>query len=231
MALPKVATPKYNLKLPSNGKTIKYRPFLVKEEKILLMAVESEDEKEITNAISVIINNCVDDDIDIDELAVFDIEFLFLNLRSKSVGESVKLKLPCKHCENEECNVSINLSEIEVQHTEGHDTKIQLTDEIGIIMKYPSFGIAGIDNISKDPLKIVNLCVDQIYDTKSVYHSKDSSEEELTEFIESLNQEQFLKIQNFFETMPKLKKEVKYICPKCEKENSVVMEKLQDFFG
>tara|TARA_Y100000034_G_scaffold19482_1_gene22003 strand:- start:414 stop:1109 length:696 start_codon:yes stop_codon:yes gene_type:complete len=230
MVLPKVATPKYSLKLPSNGKTIKYRPFLVKEEKILLMAVESEDEKEISNAVKEIIKNCIDDDdVNIDDLAVFDVEYLFLNLRSKSVGESVKLKIPCKNCENE-CNITINLSEVNVEQVEGHTNKIQLNDEIGIIMKYPNFGITEIDNIANDPLRVVNFCVDQIYDSKSVYHAKDSTEEELTEFIESLNQEQFKKIQDFFETMPKIKKEVKYVCPKCEKEGNMVIEKLQDFF-
>ena len=231
MTLPKIATPKHTLKLPSDGRSIKYRPFLVKEEKILLMAVESENEKEISNAVKNIIRNCIEgEDFDIDDLSTFDIEYLFLNLRSKSVGETVKLNFKCEECE-EECLVGINLSEIEVERTEGHNSKIQLTDEIGIVMKYPTFSITDSPEVEKNPLEMVNLCIDKIYDTKSVYNAKDSSKEELSEFIESLNQQQFQKIQGFFETMPKLRKEVKFKCSKCEKENAVVIERLQDFFG
>ena len=229
MALPKVSTPTHSLKLPSDGRTIKYRPFLVKEEKILLMAVESENEKEITEAVKTIISNCVEDDININDLPVFDIEYLFLNLRSKSVGETVKLNMKCEHCENE-CLVGVNLSEVEISRTEGHDTKIPLTGEIGVIMKYPTFGIAESADAKSNPLKVVNLCIDKIYDSKSVYDSRDSTDEELTEFVESLNHEQFQKIQNFFETMPKMQKDIEFKCSKCEKENSMVVDRLQDFF-
>ena len=229
MALPTISTPTYTLKLPSSGEIIKYRPFLVKEEKVLLMAAESGDEKEIAIAVNSIIKNCVKDEVDTDSLAVFDIEYLFLNLRSKSIGESVKLLIPCEHCENE-CKVSVNLSDINVEKTEGHNKKIQLTDSIGVIMKYPTFKATETIDIDKDPLKIINMCIDQVYDSKSVYNTKDSSEEELVEFVDSLNQEQFKKIQEFFETMPKLRKEVDFKCSKCEKENNVVVDRLQDFF-
>jgi len=229
MALPTISTPTYTLKLPSSGEIIKYRPFLVKEEKVLLMAAESGDEKEIAIAVNSIIKNCVKDEVDTDSLAVFDIEYLFLNLRSKSIGESVKLIIPCEHCENE-CKVSVNLSDINVEKTEGHNKKIQLTDSIGVIMKYPTFKATETIDIDKDPLKIINMCIDQVYDSKSVYNTKDSSEEELVEFVDSLNQEQFKKIQEFFETMPKLRKEVDFKCSKCEKENNVVVDRLQDFF-
>ena len=230
MALPKVATPKYSLKLPSDGRMIQYRPFLVKEEKILLMAVESENEKEIIEAVKTIIGNCLETEgVDINDLPVFDIEYLFLNLRSKSVGETVKLKLKCEKCENE-CLVGVNLSEVDITKTEGHDTKIQLTNEIGIIMKYPTFGIAETPDVKSNPIKVVNLCIDKIYDSKSVYGAKDSTDEELDEFIDSLSHEQFQKIQGFFETMPKMKKEIKFKCDKCEDDNSIVVESLQDFF-
>ena len=229
MTLPKIATPTHTLKLPSDGRSIRYRPFLVKEEKILLMAMESEDEKEVTEAVKNIIENCVEDDLDVKNLAVFDVEYLFLNLRSKSIGESVKLKMSCEHCENE-CMVNVNLSSVEINRTEGHDNKIQLTSEIGVIMRYPTFGIAESVDITKDPLKVVNDCVDKIYDSKKVYNTRDSSEEELTEFVDSLNHEQFQKIQNFFETMPKLKKDVSFKCSKCKKDSDIVIERLQDFF-
>ena len=194
------------------------------------MAVESENEKKISEAIKTIISNCVEDsDIDVNNLPVFDIEYLFLNLRSKSVGETVKLNIKCDECENE-CLVGINLSEVDITRTEEHDPKIQLTDNIGVIMKYPTFSIAESANVKSNPLKVINLCIDKIYDSKSVYEAKDSTDEELTEFVESLNHEQFQKIQNFFETMPKMQKEIKFKCSKCEAENSTVVERLQDFF-
>jgi hypothetical protein len=233
MALPKVATPKYSLKLPSDGRAVNYRPFLVKEEKILLMAVESGNEKELSDAVKTIINNCIEssDSIDVKTLPVFDIEYLFLNLRAKSVGESVKLKLKCKNekCEHE-CLVGINLSSVDVTKTEGHDNKIQLTDDIGVIMKYPTFGMLDLPDIKKNPLKVVNMCIDKIYDSKSVHEAKDSTDEELSEFVDSLNHLQFEKIQKFFETMPKMQKTVDFKCDSCLTENSLTVERLQDFF-
>jgi len=231
MALPKVATPKYSLKLPSNGDTINYRPFLVKEEKILLMAVESEDDRELANAVKTIINNCIEsDDVDVQTLPVFDIEYLFLNLRSKSVGETVKLKLKCEKCEHE-CLVGVNLSDVGVIKTEGHDSKIQLTDDIGVVMRYPTFGMLDSPNMKENPLKVVNMCIDKIYDAKTVHEAKDSTDEELSDFVDSLNHLQFEKIQKFFETMPKMQKVINFKCDSCLNENSVTMEKLQDFFA
>jgi len=230
MGLPKVATPKYSLKLPSDGRTVNYRPFLVKEEKILLMAVETENENEISEAVKTIIGNCLEsEDIDVKKLPVFDVEYLFLHLRSKSVGETVKLKLKCSECENE-CLTGIDLSTVEVTKTEGHEKKIQLTDDIGVVMTYPTFGMIDSPDIRKDPLQVVNMCIEKVYDSKSVYETKDFSIAELTEFIDSLSHTQFEKIQKFFETMPKMQKEVNYKCDKCLAENSTVVERLQDFF-
>ena len=200
MALPKLATPKYTMKLPSNGMEVKYRPFLVKEEKVLLMAVESGDEKQITSAVSSILQECVECEggLNVSELPVFDVEYLFLNLRGKSVGETVKLIMPCKEC-NQDYTLNVDIESIKMTTHEDHEKKIQLTDEIGVVMKYPYFGMTTADNIrksiAKDPTKIVNECIDQIYDSKNVYNAKAYSESDLEEFVGSLNQEQFTKIQ------------------------------------
>jgi hypothetical protein len=231
MGLPKVATPKYSLNLPSNNKKISYRPFLVKEEKVMMMAAESGNEKDIMNAVKNVISDCIDTKLDVDDLPMFDIEYLFLNLRTKSVGESATIKIACSDSEcgfNNE--VDVNLSEIDVVKSDKHAEKVKIDDEIGIVLKYPTMAnIAGVD-VEKDPFKVITACIDYIYDSKQQYKASEYKEDELTEFIESLSQEQFKSIQTFFETMPKIKKDVEFKCVKCGKDNKTVVDKVQDFF-
>tara|TARA_B100001094_G_scaffold333417_1_gene411903 strand:- start:38554 stop:39264 length:711 start_codon:yes stop_codon:yes gene_type:complete len=235
MALPKLATPEYTLKLPSNNMEVKYRPFLVKEEKILLMAVESGNESQMTNAISSILEDCVDfrDGTRVKDLPTFDVEYLFLNLRAKSIGETIKVVMPCKNCKND-YTLNIDIESVKMNMVDDHDSKIQLTEEIGVVMKYPTFGMT-IDEstrevITKDPVRLVNSCIDKIYDSDKVYNAKDYSDSDLNEFVESLNQDQFLKIQKFFETMPSMKHDASFTCGKCDTRNELVLESIQDFF-
>jgi len=246
MGLPKISVPQYTLKLPSTGEEIKYRPFLVKEEKILLIAMESEDEKEILDATKNVIQNCVFGNINIDTLPIFDIEYLFLWLRAKSKGEVIELKYNCPDCKAE-IPVSFNIEEITLKKGDGHTNKIELTEELGICLKYPDMNLQSkIDSIEEDKqinklFKSIILCVDYIYDQDKMYASKDYTEKEMEEFLESLNDTQFKKISNFFETMPKLKHEVELVCinkvkregkknASCGYKEKLVLEGLQSFF-
>ena len=248
MGLPKIAVPEYSLILPSNGKEVKYRPFLVKEEKILLIAMESEDEKEMLNATKNVIKNCVFGDIDIDNLPTFDIEYIFLWLRGKAKGEEINLKYKCPQCEKE-LPVSFNIEDIKVEKQEEHTNKIEITENLGVVMKYPNMTLqVKLDNIKDEKeidklFKAVLLCVDYIYDAENTYSSKDHTENELIDFLESLTDEQFQKVSKFFETMPKLKHEVKLECKNkvkgegkkkdkiCGYTEELVLEGLQSFFG
>lgn len=242
MALPKINTPTYELIIPSNGKKIKYRPFLVREEKILILALESEDTKQITTAVVDILSECVlTKNIDVTKLATFDIEYLFLNVRSKSVGETVDVNITCPDDGKTSVEMSINIDSIKVQKVKGHKSIIKLDDQYSMKLKYPSMtqfiesnfesgqdGGEGSD-IDKS-MGMITSCIEMIYDNEESWDAADSSQKELEEFIEQLNSKQFKLIEKFFETMPKLSHKVKVINPKTKIESEVVLEGLASFF-
>jgi hypothetical protein len=237
MALPKLNTPTYELEVPSTDDKIKYRPFLVKEEKILLMAMESGKNEDIVQAVKDIVLACTFDKVDVSNLPMFDIEYLFLNIRAKSVGEISKLKLLAPDDKKTYVDTEINLTEVEVQVDDNHTNKIELTDDMGIIMTYPtidSFMETGIQTVTaSNMLDIISSCILQIYEKKGekVYNSKDQTKKELTEFIESMNTKQFKQVQVFFDTMPKLKHTIKITNPKTKKTSDVTLSGLNDFFA
>ena len=243
MALPKLNVPVYEAILPSTETVIKYRPFLVKEEKILLTAMESEDEKSITDAVKQIIKNCVQGDLDVERLPTFDIEYIFLRLRAKSVGEEVKIGLKpwgCPQNKGELCEftteVPINLEEVKVQKTENHSNKIMLTDDIGIILGYPNIEsikemMRGELSETEVGLKVIKNSVEMVF-TQEETHERDSfTETELDDFFDSLNTLQMEKIREFFDTMPVLKHTVKYNCKTCGEEKETTVQGLNSFFG
>jgi len=236
MALPILTTPTYELEVPSTATKIKYRPFLVKEEKILLMAMESDDNNQVIQAVKTIVSECTYNKVDLGNSPMFDIEYIFLQIRAKSAGEVSNLKLLCKDDGKTYADVEVNLTEIEVQVTEEHTNKIELTDEMGMIMSYPtidSFANTGISKIdSSNMLEVIATCIRQIYDKKGeeVFEAKDQTKKELNDFIEQLNTKQFLKIQEFFDTMPKLQHLVKVKNPVTKVENEVMLSGLNDFF-
>ena len=237
MALPKLNTPTYELEVPSTDEKIKYRPFLVKEEKILLMAMESGKNEDIIQAVKDIVAACTFNKLDLGSSPMFDIEYIFLNIRAKSVGEVSKLKLLCPDDKKTYVDTEINLAEVRVQVGDDHTNKVELTDEMGMIMTYPtidSFMKTGIQTITaSNMLDVIGACVLQIYEKngEKVYHAKDQTKKELTEFIEQLNTKQFKDVQKFFETMPKLKHEIKIKNPKTKKESKVTLTGLNDFFA
>ena len=237
MALPKLNTPTYELEVPSTDDKIKYRPFLVKEEKILMIAMESKDNTQIVNAVKDIVSLCTFEKLDIASLPMFDVEYIFLNIRAKSVGEISKLKILCPDDKKTYANAEVDLTKVEVQVEDNHTNKIELTDDMGMIMTYPtidSFTESGIQNINaNNMLDVIGSCVLQIYEQngEKVYQAKDQTKKELTEFIESMNTHQFKKIQAFFDTMPKLKHTVKVKNPKTKKSNDVTLSGLNDFFA
>ena len=242
MTLPKINTPTYELTIPSNGKKIKYRPFLVREEKILILALESEDTKQITTAVVDILSECVlTKNIDVTKLATFDIEYLFLNVRSKSVGETVDVNITCPDDGKTSVEMSINIDSIKVQKVKGHKSIIKLDDQYSMKLKYPSMtqfiesnfesgqdGGEGSD-IDKS-MGMITSCIEMIYDNEESWDAADSSQKELEEFIEQLNSKQFKLIEKFFETMPKLSHKVKVTNPKTKVESEVVLEGLASFF-
>lgn len=239
--LPKIDTPVYETKLISSGKKVKFRPFLVKEQKLLLMAFESNDTKETINIVKQILNNCLISKVDIEELPSFDIENLFLQLRARSVGETISLKYNCNNivAEDKKCNgvvqFDLNLLELEPTKDAKHSNKIEITNKLGIVMKYPNFNTINGDDATKDnevekTIELITKCVDYIYDNEQLYYAKDTTKEELVEFIENLQQDDLEKIQNFFSTMPKIKKELNFKCPKCNYEEKINVEGLQNFF-
>jgi len=237
MALPKLTTPTYELEVPSTDEKIKYRPFLVKEEKILLMAMESGENKDIVQAIKDIVSACTFDKLDLGKLPMFDIEYIFLNIRAKSIGEISKISILCPDDKKTYAEVDINLSDVEVQVGKDHTNKIELSEDMGMIMTYPtidSFTESGITSITaSNMLDVIGGSVLQIYEAKGekVYEAKDQTKKELTEFIESMNTEQFKKVQAFFDTMPKLKHDVKVKNPKTKKESKITLTGLNDFFA
>ena len=234
MALPKINVATYELNLPSSNEIVKFRPFLVKEEKILLMAMESEETNDMMNAIKQIISNCViSSKLKVEELPLFDLEYMFIKLRAKSVGEKTKIGMKCLECDTS-TEVEVNLDEVEVIKGENHDPKIQLTDEIGVVMKYPKLNImeniGDINNV-EDGFAVLRKSIEMIFTGDEVYEAKDHSEKELDDFLNSLTRDQFQKIQDFFDGLPKLKKDVKWNCSGCQKEREVTLEGMNAFFG
>jgi hypothetical protein len=225
------------LEVPSTDEKVKYRPFLVKEEKILLMAMESGENKDIVQAVKDIVSECTFGKLNLGTLPMFDVEYIFLNIRAKSVGEISKLNILCPDDKKTYANVEVDLSEVKVQVGDDHTNKIELSDDMGMIMTYPnidSFTESGVTTITaSNMLDVVGSCVLQIYEEKGekVYEAKDQTKKELSEFIESMNTTQFKKVQKFFDTMPKLKHEVKIKNPKTKKESKVTLTGLNDFFA
>jgi hypothetical protein len=237
MALPINSTPVYSLSLPSTGKEIKYRPFLIKEEKALLLAHQSEDAKVMIDSLKQVIKSCIKDAVDVNSFATFDLEYLFTQIRAKSVGEIAELYVKCDTCEDEKAvaKVDIDLTKIQVDKNPEHSNKIELFDDVGVLMKYPSIDlIKKIENANTTSLdeifNIVVECIDSIYNSSEVFHAKDQTKAELLDFLGNLSSEQFGKIQKFFETMPKLKQEIDYSCPVCGKAHHKVLEGLNSFF-
>jgi len=238
MALPVQSTAVFNLTIPSTGKSVRFRPFLVKDEKALLIAQQSEDPKVMGDTLVTVIQSCVLDQIDTSSLATFDIEYMFLQIRGKSVGETVDLYFPCDtdHGEqNEKARVKIilNVSDIEVKKTKGHSNKIPLFDDVGVVMKYPTLESAtemedleDINNI----FGVIASSIDYIYDGEDIHYAKEQSKEELLQFLNNLSTDQFMKIQKFFDTMPKISQTVEYNCPLCGRAHTKVIEGLANFF-
>ena len=237
MALPKLTTPTYELEIPSTDAKIKYRPFLVKEEKILMMAMESKSSADITQAVKDIVMECTFNKVKIDDMPMFDVEYIFLQIRSKSVGEISKLKLLCPDDKETYADVEVDLNEVKVQVGDNHTNKIDLGNDMGMIMKYPSidsFKDSGIKDINPgNMLEVIATCILQIFEKKGdkVYDTKDQTKEEVNEFIESLNTKQFKDVQMFFETMPKLKHEITIKNPKTKVESKIMLNGLNDFFA
>jgi hypothetical protein len=233
MALPKLNTLTYELKLPSTGKKLKYRPFLVKEQKALMIAQESKDDKLIENTFAQIINDCVLDDVDPYAMPMFDIEYLFLRIRGKSVGEKVKLNLLCPDDEKTRVDVEIDLEKVDVQMSEEHTNIVNLTKDIKMVMRYPCLkDMTGFDDKGEvtSLFDMVKRCVNEVHDGDTVYNKVDISEKELDEFIDSMSTENFEQVSNFFNTMPKLFHEIEVKNPKTKKKTKIPIEGLQSFF-
>ena len=239
MPLPKIATPTYELELPSTGKSIKYRPFLVKEEKVLVIALESEDTKQITNAIKAVLKNCVlTKGIKVETLPTFDIEFLFLNIRGKSVGEEIEVNIVCPDDGETNVPVFIDLDSIQVERDDDHTNQIKLDDDLMMEMKYPSleqFIKNNFDfqegNQMDQSFELIATCIDKIYNEDEVWATADCTKKEVKDFLESMNSSQFKEIEKFFESMPKLKHTIEVTNPNTKVTSEVVLEGLASFFG
>ena len=239
MPLPKISTPTYELELPSTGETIQYRPFLVKEEKLLVIALESEDTKQITTAIKTVIKNCIlTKNVKVESLPTFDIEYLFLNIRGKSVGEELEVNIICPDDGETQVPVKINLEDIHVQKSEEHNNRIKLDDNIMMEMKYPSLEQFIKNNFDFDnknamdqSFELIGSCIDKIYTEDEVWSAADVTKKELTEFLESMNSSQFKDIEKFFETMPKLSHTINVKNPVTGVESEVILEGLSSFFA
>ena len=235
MALPKLTTPEYTLVVPSTGEEIKYRPFLVKEEKILLIALESEDQNQINDAVLNIVSECTFGKISGTDTPVFDMELAFVRIRGKSVGEKVTLSLLCPDDEKTRVSYDLNLDDVDVQMTDDHTNVVELTDNISLVMKYPtvkdSYSIS--DDEGSQTVKIFDMlkrCIVEIHDGEEIHNVIDVSKKELTEFFESMTQQQFELLQEFFNTMPKLRHAIEIKNPKTKKKNEILLEGLGDFF-
>ena len=243
MILPKLDTPTYELNLISTGKPVRYRPFLVKEQKLFLMSAESDDTKELITTIRNVLKNCLLDEVDVDNLPSFDLEYLFMNLRARSVEEVVNLKYKCNNnVKNEEgkerrCNhiveFDVNILEIEPTTYDNHTDKIQINDKVGIRLKYPTFEMfQKYDNLEQSAamIKVLVDCIDYIYDEEQMYYAKDTTRKELEDFIDNLQQKDLEKFKDFFNTMPELKKDLNFDCPKCEHKETITVKGMQNFF-
>ena len=239
MPLPKISTPIYEMEIPSLKKKIRYRPFLVKEEKILIIALESEDSKQIANAVKNVISNCIlSKGIKVEDLSTFDIEYLFLNIRGKSVGETVDVLITCPDDETTQVPMSINLDEINVEVDPKHSRDIKLDDTLSLRMRYPSMtefiknNFDSGDGVSvDDTFDLIISCIDQIYSEEESWTASDSTKKELLEFVEQLSSKQFKEVEKFFETMPKLSHTIKVKNPSTGIESDVVLEGLTSFFA
>tara|TARA_B100001250_G_C19757796_1_gene770984 strand:- start:396 stop:1118 length:723 start_codon:yes stop_codon:yes gene_type:complete len=240
MPLPKISAPTYELVLPSSGRKVKYRPFLVKEEKILVIALESEDTKQITNAIKNVISNCIlSKGIRIEKLATFDIEYLFLNVRAKSVGETVDVNVTCPDDGVTQVPLQIDIDSIKVQKNEKHTNIIKLDDNLSIQMNYPSltqfiesnFELSGVDSDLEKSLDVITACIGQVYNEEESWDASECTKKELKDFVEQMNSKQFKEIETFFDTMPKLSHKIKVKNPETEVESEVVLEGLASFFS
>jgi rubrerythrin len=240
MALPMMTTPTYTLVVPSTEATVKFRPFLVKEEKALLIAQQSEDPVVMIDTLKDVIKSCVQDKLDVDKLATFDLEYMFMQIRGKSVGETIDLVFPCDidHGEQNEkarATVIIDINEIKVEKSADHSNKIELYGDVGVVMKYPTISVLkkleGLDENDLDKVfDIMAYSIDYIYDGDQLYYAKEQKHEELLQFINNINSQQFVKMQHFFESMPKLRKEIEYDCPVCGKHHNKILEGIQSFF-
>jgi hypothetical protein len=240
MALPIMNTPIYNLVVPSTGDKIKYRPFLVKEEKALLIAQQSEDIEVMVDSLKQVISGCVLDKIDVNSLATFDIEYIFTQIRAKSVGETIELLFPCDedHGEDQDkakLKISIDLTNLQVEFPPEHSRKIQLFGDVGVIMKYPSFDVMSkLENMNLEDVDaifdVIASSIDMIYQGEEIHYAKEQTKEELLEFLYNLTNEQFQELQKFFANMPKISKTVEYNCPICSKHHTVKLEGMQSFF-
>ena len=239
MPLPKIATPTYELELPSTEKTVNYRPFLVKEEKLLVLALESEDTKQIATAIKAVLKSCVlTKGIKVEHLPTFDIEFLFLHIRGKSVGEEIEVNITCPDDEKTQVPITLNLDDIKVQKNDNHNNQIKLDDNLMMELKYQSLDQFIKNNFDFDEknqmeqsFDLIGTCIDKIYNEEEVWATADCTKKEIKEFLESMNSSQFKEIENFFETMPKLSHTIKVTNPKTKVESEVVLEGLASFFA
>jgi phage FluMu protein Com len=241
MAIPIIATPTYELKLPSNKKKIKYRPFLVKEEKLLLLAMETKDPTQIQNTTKQVIKDCTFGEVDVEACPPFDLEYILLQLRIKSVGEKASITMKCPSCETPN-TTDVNLAEIEVTKKEGHTNDIKLSDKMGVVMRYPTLADSssvqmeeGESESSKrknaeKSIEMIASCIDVIYEGETIYKTKEFKKEEVVEFIENLSQGMFQKIAAFFEDMPALRHTLEFKCSKCGTENKFNIKGIQDFF-
>tara|TARA_Y100001972_G_C7525572_1_gene264983 strand:+ start:22 stop:735 length:714 start_codon:yes stop_codon:yes gene_type:complete len=236
MPLPKISTPTYDLTIPSSNRKIKYRPFLVKEEKILIIAMETQDDKQIAEAVKNVLGSCIlTKGISVDKLSTFDIEYLFLNIRGKSVGETVEVLVTCPDDNTTKVPVTVNLDEIQVKRSDEHDIDINLDGKLSMRMKYPSMGEFVKNNFNvemkvEDTFDMVCSCIEQVFSEDESWAASDCTKKELLDFLESLDSNQFKKIEKFFDTMPKLSHTIKVTNPKTKIESDVVLEGLNAFF-
>ena len=239
MPLPKISTPTYELELPSSGKTIKFRPFLVKEEKLLVLALESDDPKEITNAVKAVLKDCIQTrGVKVETLPTFDIEYLFLNIRGKSVGEDIEVSVLCPDDNETYADVQISIDDIQVTKDKDHSNKIKIDENLMMEMKYPSLNQFiknnfdfNNDNQVDQSFDLIASCIDKVYSADEAWTTDDFTKKEVLDFLEQMNSTQFKQIENFFTTMPKLSHEVEVVNPKTKKKNMVVLEGLASFFA
>ena len=241
MPLPTIETPTYELKMPSSGKKIKYRPFLVKEEKILIIALESKTQNEITNAVKDVLKKCIlTRGVKVDDLPTFDIEYIFLNIRAKSIGEDIRLTVTCPDDRETQVPVTIYVDEIKVTKPEGHTNDVVIDDKLTLRMKYPSLNQFVENNfeVDDDPevlvnktFKVVADCMDTVFTEEDAWEAKDYTSSERVKFVEQLNSKQYKKVENFFATMPKLSHTIEVVNPNTKKKSSIGLEGLADFFG